>query len=63
MVIPYEKERLVAELAIQRAVLLTKAVLSAVDKGTLSKCDDTPVTLADFGAQALIISAIHHKLP
>lgn len=63
MVIPYEKERLVAELAVQRAVLLTKAVLSAVDKGTLSKCDDTPVTLADFGAQALIISAIHHNFP
>jgi 3'(2'), 5'-bisphosphate nucleotidase len=63
MASPYSKERLIAELAVQRASILTKRVLSAVDKGLLSKTDSTPVTIADFAAQALLISAIHHAFP
>jgi 3'(2'), 5'-bisphosphate nucleotidase len=59
----YSQERLIAELAVQRAAILTKKVLSAVDKGSLSKTDSTPVTIADFAAQALIISAIQHAFP
>jgi 3'(2'), 5'-bisphosphate nucleotidase len=35
-------------------------VLSAVSKGLLSKNGSTPVTIADFAAQAVLISAIHH---
>ncbi|KAI9044239.1 inositol monophosphatase family protein [Aspergillus affinis] len=60
---PYSKELHIACLAIQRATLLTKKVLEAVDKGSLDKSDSTPVTVADFASQALIISAIHHVFP
>jgi 3'(2'), 5'-bisphosphate nucleotidase len=63
MDLPYANERLVAELAVQRAALLTKKVLREIDKGTTSKSDKSPVTIADFAAQALIICAIHHNFP
>lgn len=59
----YSEERFIAELAVQRASILTKKVLAAVDKGLLSKTDSTPVTIADFAAQALLISAIHQIFP
>lgn len=60
---PYTKELHLASLAVQRAALLTKQLLSAVDKGSLDKSDSTPVTIADFAAQASIIAAIHHTFP
>ncbi|OCL10412.1 carbohydrate phosphatase [Glonium stellatum] len=63
MDVSYDKELKIAELAVQRAALLTKKVLGIVNKGTLSKSDLSPVTIADFGAQALLISAIHHNFP
>ncbi|TVY34552.1 3'(2'),5'-bisphosphate nucleotidase [Lachnellula subtilissima] len=63
MDLPYSKERLIAELAVQRAALLTKKVLREIDKGTISKSDKSPVTIADFAAQALLICAIHHNFP
>ena len=50
-----------AELAILRASILTKRVLSTID--SISKKDSTPVTVADFAAQALIISAIKDVFP
>lgn len=59
----YEKERVIAELAVQRASLLTKRILADIDKGALDKSDRTPVTVGDFGAQALMIGAIHHNFP
>jgi 3'(2'), 5'-bisphosphate nucleotidase len=59
----YAKELEIACLAVQRAALLTKTIIVAVDKGALDKKDNTPVTLADFAAQALIIGAIHHAFP
>src|SRR5271169_4773716 len=59
----FSHERLIAELAVQRASVLTKRVQSAVNKGELSKTDSTPVTIADFAAQALLISAIRHAFP
>ncbi|PSN73731.1 3(2),5-bisphosphate nucleotidase HAL2 [Corynespora cassiicola Philippines] len=59
----YEKELEVALLAVQRATLLTKSVYSSHSKGTLSKSDSSPVTIGDFGAQALIISSIKHAFP
>ncbi|KAL0261490.1 3'(2'),5'-bisphosphate nucleotidase [Diplodia seriata] len=59
----YAKELQVAELAVQRAVLLTKRVFQEKAKGTVSKDDKSPVTIGDFGAQALIISAIHANFP
>lgn len=60
---PYTKELHLASLAVQRAALLTKQLLTAVDKGTLDKSDNSPVTIADFAAQASIIAAIHHAFP
>jgi len=60
---PFSRERLLAELAVQRASILTKKALSTVNKGELSKTDSSPVTIADFAAQALLISAIHHAFP
>ncbi|KAH7135480.1 hypothetical protein B0J11DRAFT_425173 [Dendryphion nanum] len=59
----YEKELDVALLAVQRAALLTKSVYSSHSKGTLSKSDSSPVTIGDFGAQALIIASIKHVFP
>lgn len=59
----YEKELEVALLAVQRATLLTKSVYSSHSKGTLSKSDSSPVTIGDFGAQALIIASIKYAFP
>ncbi|KAF2135455.1 uncharacterized protein K452DRAFT_303527 [Aplosporella prunicola CBS 121167] len=59
----YSKELQVAELAVQRATLLTKRVFQEKAKGTVSKDDKSPVTIGDFGAQALIINAIHANFP
>ncbi|KAF9892339.1 hypothetical protein FE257_002116 [Aspergillus nanangensis] len=60
---PYSKELQIACLAVQRASRLTKRVLDAVDKGALDKSDSSPVTIADFASQALIIAAIHRVFP
>ncbi|KAI9733910.1 MAG: hypothetical protein M1834_002565 [Cirrosporium novae-zelandiae] len=59
----YEKELLVAQLAVQRATLLTKRVFHQKVKGTTSKDDKSPVTIGDYGAQALIIHAIKTNFP
>jgi len=59
----YDKELQVALLAVQRATILTKQVFHSHTKGTLSKSDASPVTIGDFGAQALIISAVAHNFP
>lgn len=59
----YSKELHIALLAVQRATLLTRAVYNTTAKGTLSKSDHSPVTIGDFGAQALIISGLKHNFP
>lgn len=59
----YGKELQVAQLAVQRAAILTKAVFHEKAKGTVSKDDKSPVTIGDFGAQALIIAAIKKNFP
>ncbi|KAK3714044.1 3'(2'),5'-bisphosphate nucleotidase [Vermiconidia calcicola] len=59
----YSKELHIALLAVQRATLLTKSVFHSHAKGTLDKADASPVTIGDFGAQALIISALQHNFP
>jgi 3'(2'), 5'-bisphosphate nucleotidase len=58
---PFHRERAIAELAVLRACVLTKTVLAAVDE--ISKTDSSPVTIADFAAQALIISAVRSVFP
>jgi 3'(2'), 5'-bisphosphate nucleotidase len=59
----YSKELEVAQLAVQRASILTKKVFHEKAKGTISKDDASPVTIGDFGAQALIIHAIKKNFP
>jgi 3'(2'), 5'-bisphosphate nucleotidase len=59
----YDQELKIAELAVQRAALLTQQVFKSKVKGEFSKSDKSPVTIADFGAQALIIKAIHQNFP
>ena len=59
----YENEVHTAQLAVQRAVILTQHVFHEKAKGTESKDDKSPVTIGDYGAQALIISALRHRFP
>jgi 3'(2'), 5'-bisphosphate nucleotidase len=60
----YEDELRIAELTVQRAVLLTKRVFASLKQNdSMNKEDNTVVTVADLGAQALIISAIHNAFP
>ncbi|PSR97422.1 hypothetical protein BD289DRAFT_425929 [Coniella lustricola] len=59
----YAKELEVAQLAVQRATILTKRVFHERAKGTVSKDDKSPVTIGDFGAQILIISALKANFP
>ncbi|RSM03125.1 hypothetical protein CDV31_010609 [Fusarium ambrosium] len=61
MTISYTRERHVAELAVLRASILTKRVQSTVHE--ISKDDNSPVTIADFAAQALLIGAIRAAFP
>ncbi|KAF2171337.1 hypothetical protein M409DRAFT_18452 [Zasmidium cellare ATCC 36951] len=63
MATDYSHELNVALLAVQRATLLTKSVFHSHAKGTLNKSDASPVTIGDFGAQALIIAALQHNFP
>ena len=59
----YKHEFDMACVAVQRASLLTQTVFKDKAKGTQSKDDNSPVTIGDFGAQAIIIAAIHHIFP
>ena len=57
----YEKERRVAEDTVLRAARLTKEVQATVTE--MSKADSSPVTVADFAAQALMISLLEAEFP
>ncbi|KAG5946721.1 hypothetical protein E4U60_003896 [Claviceps pazoutovae] len=59
----YTRELRVAQLAVQRATILTQRVFHEKAKGALDKDDKSPVTVGDFGAQALIIAALRHNFP
>ncbi|KAK0725083.1 hypothetical protein B0H67DRAFT_550717 [Lasiosphaeris hirsuta] len=63
----FTRECLIAELAVQRVSALTRRVLSsAINRrrnSQISKSDASPVTVADFAVQALIISAVHAAFP
>ncbi|KAK6361599.1 hypothetical protein TWF730_005319 [Orbilia blumenaviensis] len=61
--LPFERERRVAELAVQRAAVLSKAVYNSKVKGTLEKDDNSPVTIADFGAQSLVFASLDKNFP
>ncbi|AAS52597.1 AEL088Cp [Eremothecium gossypii ATCC 10895] len=63
----YEKELRVAVQAVRKASLLTKRIQSQItsNKGlsSFTKDDNSPVTIGDFGAQAVIINAIKVHFP
>ncbi|KAK2616866.1 hypothetical protein QQS21_000244 [Conoideocrella luteorostrata] len=59
--VSYAQEQHLASLAVQRAAILTKNVMRSVKH--IAKTDSTPVTVADFVAQALLISALHRAFP
>ena len=61
----FAHEHHLAELSVQRASALTKQVLRSITdpSNSFSKAASTPVIIADFAAQALLISAIHAAFP
>lgn len=59
-----EQELTVALAAVRQAAALCQAVQAdLVTEDTLAKRDRSPVTVADFGAQALILQAIADRFP
>lgn len=59
----YGKELRIGQLAVQRAAILTQRVFKHKAKSPVSKPDNSPVTIGDFGAQALIISTLRANFP
>jgi 3'(2'), 5'-bisphosphate nucleotidase len=60
----FDRERGVAAAAVAAAAKLTVAVRAErVDLGTLAKADRSPVTIADFGSQALICQRLRAAFP
>ena len=60
----FEEERDVAVDAVKKAAVVCQAVReSLVSAETMAKMDKSPVTVADFGAQAVIISALKQAFP
>ena len=57
----YDKERATALEAVRSAAVLCRAVQSEITQDVLTKKDRSPVTVADFGAQALICRALCRK--
>jgi len=64
IVMAYEKERAVAVEAVCKASRLCNDVQAAWVTGeTLAKHDKSPVTVADFGAQAVVIAELQEAFP
>jgi len=61
----YTRELRLALRAVHAASLLTKSVLRSLSNcvSAETKADDSPVTIADFAAQALLIAALHAEFP
>ena len=59
----YEWEREVAIEAVREAARLCRAVAAEISPEVLAKKDKSPVTVADFGSQALICRALAEAFP
>jgi 3'(2'), 5'-bisphosphate nucleotidase len=59
----YERELEVAIGAVAEASLLCRAVQSSIDLGSLEKKDRSPVTVADFGSQAIVCRRVGDAFP
>jgi len=53
----------IAAAAVSQAGLLCRAVQAEIDPGALAKQDRSPVTVADFGSQAVICRALREAFP
>lgn len=65
MTTPYSTEVALALRAVHSASLLTKSVLRTLKNhvSAETKPDSSPVTIADFAAQALLVAALHAVFP
>ncbi|KAF1849918.1 carbohydrate phosphatase [Cucurbitaria berberidis CBS 394.84] len=65
MTTPYSAELRLALQVVHAASVLTKSVLRSLKNNVSAetKADDSPVTIADFAAQALLISVLHAVFP
>ncbi|NNE71276.1 MAG: 3'(2'),5'-bisphosphate nucleotidase [Rhodothermales bacterium] len=59
----YRKEVQAALEAVRAAARLTRAVRKSTKPGSLQKGDRSPVTVADFGSQALVCHTIREHMP
>ncbi len=59
----YAPELAVAIRAVRKAACLCRAVGGEISSEILAKKDKSPVTVADFGSQALICEALHDSFP
>src|SRR5690349_19517350 len=59
----YEREQAVAIKAIRAAARLCRSVRSEISPEVLAKRDKSPVTVADFGSQALICRELAEAFP
>ncbi|KAF4511767.1 hypothetical protein G6O67_000978 [Ophiocordyceps sinensis] len=60
---PYRRELTVAFAALQKAAQLSQSIISSDDKGVIEKEDLSPVTVADFAIQALLIATFKDAFP
>ncbi len=60
---PYAKEVTIAVEAAREAAYLCRTVQAAIGSGVLEKSDRSPVTVADFGSQALICRRLLAAFP
>jgi len=59
----YQREQDVAVAAVREAARLCQAVQSQIASGVIEKKDRSPVTVADFGSQALVCRALRDVFP
>jgi 3'(2'), 5'-bisphosphate nucleotidase len=60
---PFESETQVAVNAVNEAARLCRAVVSEISADVLAKKDQSPVTVADFGSQAIVCRALAKAFP
>jgi len=63
MTYSYKREREIAIEAVIRAAQLCTAVQAEISPGTIEKKDRSPVTVADFGSQAIVCRALGEVFP
>ena len=59
----YQREQEIAIQAVREAATVCAAVQAKISSSVLEKKDKSPVTVADFGSQALVCRAIREAFP